>query len=79
MNKEYNQMKEEFRDKHQLQTYDSLAVSYMSLDLGSFKSTLQFIEAFKKSGRNLHVLVCNAGIGMAPYGKVLRLILKHYD
>lgn len=71
MNKEYQQMKEEFGDKHQLQTYDSLAISFMPLDLGSFKSTLQFVDEFKKSGRNLHILVCNAGIGMAPYEKTI--------
>ena len=69
MNKEYEEHKKEWKDKHELTVYDSLAVEYLPLDLASFKSTLEFVEAFKKGGRHLHILVCNAGIGMAPYGE----------
>ena len=69
MNKEYEEHKKEWKDKHELTVYDSLAVEYLPLDLASFKSTLQFVEAFKKSGGQLHILICNAGIGMAPYGE----------
>ena len=71
MNKEYEEHKKEWKDKHELTVYDSLAVEYLPLDLASFKSTLEFVETFKKSGRQLHILVCNAGIGMAPYGKCI--------
>ncbi|XP_053396320.1 WW domain-containing oxidoreductase-like [Mercenaria mercenaria] len=69
MQEEYSLIKEKLSSTHELKTYDNLAVSQMQLDLSSFKSTLEFVEEFKKSGRNLHVLVCNAGIGMAPYEK----------
>ena len=69
MNSEYEYHKKEWKGKHGLTEYDSLAVEFMPLDLASFKSTLDFVTAFKNSGRQLHILVCNAGIGMVPYGK----------
>ena len=68
MNAEYEAHKTEWKGKHGLIEYDSLAVEFLPLDLASFKSTLDFVTAFKTSGRQLHILVCNAGIGMAPYG-----------
>lgn len=67
MNEEYDKTKEELSSKHGVTVYDNLAVSFMLLDLSSFKSTLNFVQKFKESGRNLHVLICNAGIGMTPY------------
>ena len=72
MNSEYEEHKKEWSDKHGLTEYDSLAVEYLPLDLASFKSTSNFVTAFKNSGRQLHILVCNAGIGMVPYGKANR-------
>lgn len=46
---------------------DFLAVEFMQLDLSSFQSVVMFCESFKKSGRLLHVLFCNAGLGFGPY------------
>ncbi|XP_045182589.2 retinol dehydrogenase 14-like [Mercenaria mercenaria] len=47
----------------------SLAIEFMKLDLASFQSVVDFCEEFKKSGRQLHVLFCNAGLGFCPYKK----------
>lgn len=44
-----------------------LKVEFTPLDLASFKSVRTFCEDFKKSGRKLHILICNAGIGYGPY------------
>ena len=69
MNLEYEEHKKEWQGKHDLTEYETLAVEYLPLDLSSFKSTQEFVETFKKSGRKVHILVCNAGIGMVPYGE----------
>ncbi|XP_060567726.1 retinol dehydrogenase 14-like [Ruditapes philippinarum] len=45
----------------------TLALEFMKLDLASFESVVNFCDEFKKSGRKLHVLVCNAGLGFAAY------------
>ncbi|XP_063956803.1 retinol dehydrogenase 12-like [Lytechinus pictus] len=45
---------------------DDLSVEFMALDLGSLQSTMTFIEAYKNTGRPLHVLICNAGIMWGP-------------
>lgn len=50
-----------------LADYSTLALEFMQLDLASFQSVVEFCEAFKKSGRLLHVLFCNAGLGFGPY------------
>lgn len=47
-------------------TSGELSVEFMELDLSSLKSTQKFIEEFKASGKPLHVLICNAGLGMHP-------------
>ncbi|KAH3791658.1 retinol dehydrogenase 14-like isoform X2 [Dreissena polymorpha] len=47
----------------------SLALEFMYVDLSSFESVVSFCEAFKTSGRRLHVLFCNAGVGYLPYQK----------
>ena len=75
MNSEYEEHKKEWQGKHELKEYENLAVEFMQLDLASFKSTLDFVEAFKGTGRQLHILVCNAGIGMVPFGKGLLIFL----
>ena len=48
--------------------YDELAIEFMKLDLNSFQSVVEFAEAYKRSGRPLHVLFCNAGIALRPFG-----------
>lgn len=45
-------------------TDGDIDVEFMQLDLGSLKSTKSFIDEFLKSGRKLHVLICNAGVAM---------------
>ena len=67
MNKEYKELKE--KGTEGLADVEELGVEYMNLELSSFKSTKEFVEAFKKSGRQLHVLICNAGIMARNYGK----------
>ncbi len=39
-------------------------VEYRHLDLASFSSVHEFVQAFKTSGMPLHLLVNNAGIGV---------------
>lgn len=51
-----------------------LSVEFMKLDLGSLKSTVDFIEEFKSSGRHLHCLICNAGIISSDRSALLRLM-----
>ncbi|KAK3602908.1 hypothetical protein CHS0354_018775, partial [Potamilus streckersoni] len=48
---------------------ESLSMEFMELDLGSFKSVRDFIQAYKSSARALHVLVCNAGVALMPFTK----------
>ncbi|KAL3882937.1 hypothetical protein ACJMK2_029239 [Sinanodonta woodiana] len=48
---------------------EKLSMEFMELDLGSFKSVRSFIEAYRSSGRELHVLVCNAGVALVPFTK----------
>ncbi|XP_053382245.1 retinol dehydrogenase 14-like [Mercenaria mercenaria] len=57
----------------------NLAIEFMKLDLASFQSVVEFCEEFKKSGRQLHVLFCNAGLGFGPYkqsGDGLEMMLQ---
>ena len=66
-------MNEEFKSEKAkgtagLADYNTLALEFMKVDFASFKSVLEFCDAFKKSGRSLHVLFCNAGLGLRPYG-----------
>ncbi|XP_021355312.1 retinol dehydrogenase 14-like [Mizuhopecten yessoensis] len=44
--------------------YPELSIEFMKLDCASLQSVMDFIKEFKNSGRQLHVLVCNAGIGL---------------
>ncbi|KAK3098092.1 hypothetical protein FSP39_016031 [Pinctada imbricata] len=41
---------------------ERLSLEFMKVDLSSLESTKAFIDAFKASGRKLHLLVCNAAI-----------------
>ena len=45
-----------------------LHVEFMKLDLGSLESTKTFTENFKQKNLPLHILICNAGIGLAQQG-----------
>ena len=67
MNKEFKE--EKAKGTQGLAEYDTLAVEFLKVDLASFKSTVEFCEEFKKSGRPLHVLFCNAGLGFRPYAR----------
>ncbi|XP_071113279.1 polyprenol dehydrogenase-like [Haliotis cracherodii] len=62
MNEDYEQIKAEGKLEEGHINEDKLPVEFMKLDLASLKSTMDFIEAFKSSGRKLHVLLCNAGL-----------------
>ena len=44
-------------------------LEYMLVDLGSLRSTLNFINEFINSGQRLHLLVCNAGIAFVAKGR----------
>ncbi|XP_046550354.1 retinol dehydrogenase 14-like isoform X3 [Haliotis rubra] len=68
MNEEFRASKEAGTLPEGISQTGSLAVDFMELDLASLKSTMAFIEAFKASGRKLHVLLCNAGVAMLPRG-----------
>ena len=41
-----------------------LKIEFMKLDLSSLASTMEFINAYKAKGYPLHVLICNAGLGL---------------
>ncbi|XP_060069588.1 dehydrogenase/reductase SDR family member on chromosome X-like [Ylistrum balloti] len=62
------QMNEEFTEKQKktpgIVDYERLNVEFMFLDCNSLKSVMNFVEAYKSSGRKLHKLICNAGIGL---------------
>ncbi|OWF44719.1 dehydrogenase/reductase SDR family member on chromosome X-like [Mizuhopecten yessoensis] len=68
-NQAIQQMNKEFTEEKQKQTvgvvdYEQLNVEFMSLNLNSLKSVMNFVETYKASGRKLHKLYCNAGIGL---------------
>ena len=55
-------------------------VEMMRLDLASLESTKNFIENFKQKNLPLHMLICNAGIGMVPFGKnCITMLFKLYS
>ncbi|KAH3856511.1 WW domain-containing oxidoreductase-like [Dreissena polymorpha] len=60
---------EKAKETSRLSENTTLALEFMHLDLESFESVTNFCEAYKKSGRKLHVLFCNAGLGWIPYQK----------
>ena len=43
-------------------------LEFMKLDLGSLKSTKNFIESFKQKNVPLNILICNAGIAFVHQG-----------
>ncbi|XP_046560457.1 retinol dehydrogenase 14-like [Haliotis rubra] len=62
MNEDYEQIKADGKLEAGHINEAKLPVEFMQLDLASLKSTMDFIEAFKASGRKLQVLLCNAGL-----------------
>ncbi|KAK3581720.1 hypothetical protein CHS0354_023407 [Potamilus streckersoni] len=67
MKAEHKEMKES--GKVELPNVDSLHVEFMPLDLTSFASTMSFIQKFKATYSQLHVLICNAGVALPPFEK----------
>ena len=67
INKEYEE--EKAKGTVGLTNASPLALEFMQLDLASFDSVLKFCDEYKSSGRKLHVLFCNAGLGLIPYAK----------
>lgn len=72
--KAIERMKTEFqaeKAKHTegLSEAETLNVEFMQVDLSSLCSVKSFIDAFKSSGRQLHTLICNAGIAIHPQRK----------
>ena len=67
MDTEYKDLKE--KGTEGLADLEQLQLEYMHLDLSSFQSVKGFVGAFKSSGRQLHVLICNAGVCKAKLGK----------
>ncbi|XP_045197973.1 retinol dehydrogenase 14-like [Mercenaria mercenaria] len=63
MDQEYKE--EKAKGTEGLVDVPELSLVFMELDLSSFKSTKAFVQAYKDSGRPLHVLICNAGISKA--------------
>ena len=74
MNEEYKELKAAGQEG--LVNVDQLRLEFMKLDLASFQSIKDFTEAFKRSGRQLHVLVCNAGVVKSTASKcVIKLTI----
>lgn len=68
MDKMQNEFKEQVaKGTKGLTDSPKLELEFMKLDLSSFQSILQFCEEYKKSGRPLHVLVCNAAVAFGTY------------
>ena len=56
-------MKQEINELH---PDKSVTIEFMTLDLGSFRSTKDFTVAFKEKNLPLHILINNAGIALHP-------------
>ena len=77
MNEEYKELKAAGTEG--LIDVDELRLEFMKLDLASFQSIKEFCNAFKRSGRQLHVLVCNAGLMTSKFCKCfLSTIIKRH-
>lgn len=46
-----------------------IKVEFIQLDLSSFQSTTDFVQAFKEKNLPLHILINNAALFAVPYGK----------
>ena len=67
MKKEYKELKEQGIEG--LAELQELSTEFMQLDLSSLKSTVDFVEAYRSSSRQLHVMICNAGVSKANFGE----------
>ena len=79
-----SRMNEEFRAEKAKGTRglleeDILNLEFMRIDLTSLASVIEFVETFKQSGRPLHVLFCNAGIALVPYGIIKLFRVRIYQ
>lgn len=54
----------------------SITIEWMLLDLGSFRSSKEFIMAFREKNLPLHILINNAGIAFAPSSQHLSVCLS---
>ncbi len=68
MHHDYERCKLEGKLKEGYMKDGPLQIEFMKLDLSSLQSTMDFIQAYKASGRSLHVLLCNAGIALLNRG-----------
>lgn len=64
-----SRMNEEFREEKNQGTagicdQEELNARFMKLDNSSLKAVMAFVQEFKASGLQLHVLICNAGVGV---------------
>lgn len=73
MDKEYQE--EKSKGTAGLVDVAELSLVFMRLDLSTLQSTKDFVEEFKKSGRPLHVLICNAGVSKANSGTLKTAII----
>lgn len=64
-----NTSKGELAKKQILSEFKTADIEVMNLDLNDLSSVKSFVQEFKKSHQQLHVLLNNAGIMMTPYGK----------
>ncbi|KAK3588478.1 hypothetical protein CHS0354_012886, partial [Potamilus streckersoni] len=60
MEEEFQEAKAKKKMSDVLPAVEKLDIEYMICDLASLKSVMTFIEKFKASKRDLHVLICNA-------------------
>jgi NAD(P)-dependent dehydrogenase (short-subunit alcohol dehydrogenase family) len=70
------QMDKDYKEEEEKRTpglvdVAELSLVFMKLDLSSFQSTKEFVQAYKESGRPLQVLICNAGIIKAKPGNAI--------
>ena len=63
-------------EKEEAASVPPLKVEFMKLDLASLQSTMDFVNAYKAKGYPLHVLICNAGLGLVPYGEFLYQLMR---
>ena len=66
------------REVAEKQPDTQLSLESLPLDLSSFRSTQEFVAAFKARNCPLHILINNAGIAMTPQGRVHGLIMRLY-
>lgn len=71
MNEDFSKIKAKAKGPSEYIDDETLSVDFIRLDLASLKSVMEFIEAFKSTGKALHSLICNAGIFMGSLGNLI--------